>query len=923
MSNFFQKRGKTRPAPAAAGPPRLTLAAFGKHPGWDDHMPGIGLETDTLAYLKQTLYVTGIGRQIDSGAWEKLEADKRLEGFDHTFLWLREDHLILGQLWSSKDGKGRSKYPMVLCVDCERVSPSLLLNKVRPGLEALRDACKAATVADQVASNCRVAQEQLRTFFAGSAVQPEPSQPGDDPRRFLERAELGPDRLGLLRVLHELSGSFDTSGGTRPATHGGGAPKPSLHLRVPLAADSQNSALLLWAEFLQSALSPDVSLILMARGQTDWLDIVVGEPKADDFFFLQASQKGFPLVTQIPYELSPNARARLQEVEDRFRGAEPAAPEAAPKVVTPAPAPAPIVAEPAPQPAPKAATPTPAPQSPPKVATPAPPPTPKAAPPPAPKAAVSAPLPAAPRAEQAAPASKSNTGLIVGSVVVLIIAALAFWLLRGNSGDQKHIDELVASGKAHLSEKKYDEAIHDLEEAAKDRPQDEQVKQTLDQARRERDSAALATQHEADYQSAMKNARESFTRGDYADASAQAGKALSIKPADGDAKHLLDDAQSKQEAIAQGRQKEADYQAAISKGRASFAGGDYTTAQAEAQKALALKPGDRDATQLAGTSRAKLAEIKKEADYQSALKAAREALARRDYSSALTGAGRALSFKPGDGDAKQLRDDAQAKLVEIAAAVRKEADYQTAMKDGHAAFERGDYKGAQTLADQALTLKPDDTTAKQLQDDSKQKLSNVHPQAFTNSMQMEFVWVPGVGGGGAFVGKYEVTERQYQTIMGELPDGRTPAEGNMPVAGVTFPQATKFCEELSKRENKHYTLPTRQQWLAAAGISEDKVANAWDFLSASGALDNQATSLKNPRPSKPVAVGTMGAATNGLCDMLGNVREWDTEQQRAGFSYQSRKGGRTEELFLPGSATDPWIEEETGMRCILQESQTP
>jgi formylglycine-generating enzyme required for sulfatase activity len=890
-------------------------------------MPGLGLETETLAYLKQTLYVTGIGRQVDSGAWEKLEADKRLEGFDHTFLWLREDHLILGQLWSSKDGKGRAKYPMVLCVDCERVAPGLLLNKVRPGLEALRDACKTATAAEQVASNCRVAQEQLRTFFAGSATQSDTHHSGDDPRRFLERAELGPDRLGLLRVLHELGGSFDTSGDTRPATHGAGAPKPSLHLRVPLAADSQNSGLLLWAEFLQSALSSDVSLILMARGGTDWLDIVVGEPKADDFFFLQASQKGFPLVTQIPYELAPNAMARLREIETRFCGAEGPASDATAKAATPAPPPAPVAAKPAPPPAPKAATPPPPP--PPKVATPPPPPAPKAVPPappapvPAPKAAPAAPPPAAPRAQQAAPPAKSNTGLIVGSVVVVLIAALVFWLLHGNNGDQKNFDDLVATGKALLGEKKYDEAIHDLQDAAKIHPQDEQVKQILDQAQRERDSGKLANQKDADYQSALKNARESFARGDYADASAQAGKALSIKPADADATHLLDDAQAKQSAIGQARQKEADYQAAITKGRASFAGGDFTTALTAAGEALALKPGDAEATQLSRTSQAKLADLKKEADYQAALKSAREALAHGDFTNALTEAGKALSFKPGDADAKQFRDNAQAKLAELAAATQMEADYQAAMKHGRAALARGDYKDALTHAGEALALKPNDANARQLQDDAKQKLSSVHPQAFTNSIQMEFVWVPGLGGGGAFVGKYEVTERQYQTIMGDLPDGQAPAEGNMPIAGITFPQATKFCEELSKRENKHYSLPTRQQWLAAAGISEDKVTNAWDILSASGALDNQATGLKNPRPTKPVAVGSMGTSTNGLCDILGNVREWDSEQQRAGFSYQSRKGGRTEELFLPGSATDPWIEEETGMRCILQESQTP
>jgi tetratricopeptide (TPR) repeat protein len=903
MSNLFQKLGKTRPAPAAeSAAPRLTLAAFGKHPGWADHMPGIGVETETLAYLKQTLYVTGIGRQIDSGSWEKLETDKRQEGFDHTFLWLRAGHLILGQLWSSKDGKGRSKYPMVLCVDGERVSPSLLLHRVRPGLEVLRDACKAATAADQVASHCRAAQEQLRMLFAGSALLPDPNQPGDDPRRFLERAELGPDRLGLLRVLHELSGSFDIAGDTHAPAHGGGAPAPSLHLRVPWAADSQNSALLLWAGFLRSAISADVPLLLMARGQADWLDVVVGEPKADDFFFLQASQKGFPLVTQIPYELAPNAMARLREVEIRFGGGVPVAPEAAAKVQTPAP---PSI--------PKAPTPAPPPIA--TVSTPAPPPPAKV---PAP-----APPPAAPRAEKPAPPSKGNTALTAGIVVVLIVAFLV-WLTHGKSGDQKHFDQLLASGKALLGEKKYDEAIHDLEEADKIHPQDDQVKQILEQARRQRDSAALPDP----YQLAMKSGRGALARGFYTDALAEARTALSLKPDDGEARQLRDDAQAKLAAIALAGQKEADYQAAMKNGRGAFERGDYTDALAEAGKALSLKPEDRDAKQLRDDAQTKLSAIAlashEEADYQAAMNNGRAAFGRGDYTDTLAQAGKALSIKADDADAKRLRDDAQTKLAAIALAGQKEADYRSAIINGRGSFARGDYSGAVAQAGKALSLKPGDADAKQLRDDARQKLSGGHPRLFTNSIQMEFVWLPGVGVGGAFIGKYEVTEKQFQMIMGELPNGQALASADLPVAGVTFQQATNFCVELSKRENKHYTLPTRQQWLSAAGLTEDKVSDAWNILSASGALDHEATSFnRHPARTKPVPVGSMGAAANGLCDMLGNVREWVSEQQRAGFSYQSTGVGRTGELFLPGSETDAWIEQETGLRCLLQESQTP
>ena len=36
-------------------------------------------------------------------------------------------------------------------------------------------------------------------------------------------------------------------------------------------------------------------------------DLVAGEPRPDDFFFCKLP-KGFPLATQIPYELVPNAR---------------------------------------------------------------------------------------------------------------------------------------------------------------------------------------------------------------------------------------------------------------------------------------------------------------------------------------------------------------------------------------------------------------------------------------------------------------------------------------------------------------------------------------------------------------------------------------------------------------------------------------
>src|SRR5205085_2200920 len=87
-------------SPAAKPAPALHLAAFGKHPGWNDHLDDLGLDTAPLVNAKRLLYIQGISQNIDSGAWDKLEDTApvsdgtpllapiaRLDLFRHDFLW--------------------------------------------------------------------------------------------------------------------------------------------------------------------------------------------------------------------------------------------------------------------------------------------------------------------------------------------------------------------------------------------------------------------------------------------------------------------------------------------------------------------------------------------------------------------------------------------------------------------------------------------------------------------------------------------------------------------------------------------------------------------------------------------------------------------------------------------------------------------
>lgn len=319
MNGFLQRLvGRSTPGAGEAIAPQLTLAAFGKHPGWDDHIPGIGLETENLARVKQSLYVAGIGSQIDSGAWEKLEAGKRVEGFNHTFLWLRSRQILLGQFWSSTDRKGRAKYPMVLCVESQGVTPRFLLTRVRSELAGLRDACRSATTAELVSAACAATQERMRGLLGShSGAELQAVAPAEVRRGFLEHPSLGPDRLGLLRIQHELASAFDTvySEGKSGRDH---ADANARHLRVPLAGDSTAAQLALWAEFFQCALPPNVSVLLISREGADWIDVINGEPAKDDYFCLQASPAAIPFATQIPYELPPESLARLKDLENKF-----------------------------------------------------------------------------------------------------------------------------------------------------------------------------------------------------------------------------------------------------------------------------------------------------------------------------------------------------------------------------------------------------------------------------------------------------------------------------------------------------------------------------------------------------------------------------------------------------------------------------
>jgi formylglycine-generating enzyme required for sulfatase activity len=111
-----------------------------------------------------------------------------------------------------------------------------------------------------------------------------------------------------------------------------------------------------------------------------------------------------------------------------------------------------------------------------------------------------------------------------------------------------------------------------------------------------------------------------------------------------------------------------------------------------------------------------------------------------------------------------------------------------------------------------------------------------------------------------------VTQEQYLLVTRPNHAYLDQKEHALPVQGVTWADATAFCDALSKRENRSYQLPTQSEWMYAfySGLTEPLTQDQ---------LDSSAWYAGNSgRRLHPVA--TKRPDRRGLYDMIGNVRQW-------------------------------------------------
>ena len=141
------------------------------------------------------------------------------------------------------------------------------------------------------------------------------------------------------------------------------------------------------------------------------------------------------------------------------------------------------------------------------------------------------------------------------------------------------------------------------------------------------------------------------------------------------------------------------------------------------------------------------------------------------------------------------------------------------------------------------------------------------------------------------MGVFEVTQEQYQQVMGAIPSDFKAAAN--PVECVSWGDAMEFCRKLSEKTGKRVTLPTEAQWEYACRAGTTTAYNTGDELkprqanadfSASASPGTWEKAVDWVRKLFRIKAKTTGAETLpvgsfppngfGLYDMHGNVWEW-------------------------------------------------
>ncbi|MCB0634137.1 MAG: formylglycine-generating enzyme family protein [Saprospiraceae bacterium] len=172
-----------------------------------------------------------------------------------------------------------------------------------------------------------------------------------------------------------------------------------------------------------------------------------------------------------------------------------------------------------------------------------------------------------------------------------------------------------------------------------------------------------------------------------------------------------------------------------------------------------------------------------------------------------------------------------------------------------------------------------------------------------------------------YIGKYPVTQRLWQAVMGTNPS-RFSGE-KRPVESVSWDDTQDFIEQLNKKTGKTFRLPSEAEWeYAARGgkYSQGYLFSGSDKLKQVSWYDDNSN-------GETQEVGLLLLNELGLYDMSGNVYEWCEDDYHD--NYQKAPGDAKAWIDLPKRGAlrvlrgGSYFDIAVGCRCTNRNADRP
>lgn len=346
---------------------------------------------------------------------------------------------------------------------------------------------------------------------------------------------------------------------------------------------------------------------------------------------------------------------------------------------------------------------------------------------------------------------------------------------------------ILAADKAFTAQK-WQEAKPLYDEAAKIFPDETYPKTQLGAIA---DKLAAIEGANKMYNTAIAEGDKAFNEKKWDAATLSYQKAVSYKPAE---KYPADRINEIKTIVANEKKNAEEYKNAIAAGDQFFGLKDYTKARESYIKASSLKTSEQyPKTKLAEIDKLLADSKQKEAEYAAAIAEADGLFTAKDYEKSKTSYTKASTIKP----TEQYPKTKLAEIDKLLGDQKKiEQDYKNAIAAGDLSFTAKDYLKAQTSYQQAATIKPVEKYPKDKLAEIKSLLDELAKKE-GEGKQKEANYLAAISTGDKSMGlkKYDEAKQAYETALGIKPAEKYPKDKLVEIENILAELAKKKAAE--------------------------------------------------------------------------------------------------------------------------------